>query len=82
MRVAVATEGLDRRVGGGIAGLGRQVLGDRTLGVQADVDLVEALGGLFDVGPGRLEAHGVRHDQLVGVALLLREWAAALDSLG
>ena len=73
--VAVAAEGLDGGVGGGVAGLGRQVLGDRPLGVEADVDLVEALGGLLDVRPGRLQPHGVGHDQLVRVALLLRRAA-------
>ena len=34
VRVAVATVGLDGRVGGGVAGLGGQVLGDRALGVE------------------------------------------------
>ena len=37
--------------------------------------VVDAGGGLLDVGPGRLEAGGVGDDQLVGEALLLGQGA-------
>ena len=43
---------------------------------------VDALGRLLDVGAGRLEPDRVGDDQLVGVALLLRQRAAGLDALG
>ncbi|CPR13355.1 hypothetical protein BN971_04665 [Mycobacterium bohemicum DSM 44277] len=75
---------LDRRLGRRVAGLGRQVLGDRALGVE------RAAGALAGVDPGRgllqerarcLQPHRVRHDQLVGVALLARQRRAALNSV-
>jgi hypothetical protein len=74
--VAVAAVSLDGRVGGRVAGLGGEVLGDRAFGVhravgtEAAVDLV---GGVLDEGPGGLEPDGVRDDELVGVALLLAQ---------
>ena len=42
---------------------------------------VEPVGGVLHVGAGRLEPHGVRDDELVGVALLLAQRAAALLSV-
>ena len=39
-------------------------------------------GGLFDEGATGFQPHDMGHDQLVGVALLLRERRAALNALG
>ena len=64
-----------------IARLGGEVLRDRPLGVEHLLARVEPLGRLLDVGAPGLEAHGVRDDELVGVALLLGEGAAALEAL-
>ena len=66
---------------GGVAGLGGEVLGDGALGVEALLARVDALGRLLDVGAAGLQPHGVRDDQLVGVALLLGERRPRLDAL-
>lgn len=63
--VAVTAEGLDGRIGRRVAGLGGEVLGDGPLGVERALGaLVDPLGRLLDVGPGGLQADGVRDDQL------------------
>ncbi len=80
--VAVAAEGLEARVGGDVAGLAGQVLRDGSLGDELGLAGVEPLGRLLDVRAAGFEPHGVGHDQLVGVALLLRQRRAALDALG
>src|SRR5271166_962640 len=82
VRVAVSAQRLDAGFGGGIPRLGGQVLGDRTLGVQASFARVDALGSLFDEGPARFQTDDVRNDQLVGVTLLLRQGRARLNALG
>ena len=81
VRVAVAAVRLDRRVGRGVSGLGRQVLGDRALDQELALAGVQPLGGLLDRRARRLQRDGVRDDQLVGVALLLGERSARLDAL-
>ncbi len=54
--------------------------GDSALGLQVLPAPVDAFRGPFDVGAGGFQAHGVGHDQLVGIALLLAEWRARLDA--
>ena len=74
--VAVAAVGLDRRIRGGVARLGGQVLGDRALDVELSLTGVDPLGGLLDRRPRCLERNRVGDDQLVRVALLLRKRTA------
>jgi len=52
VRVAVAAEGLNGRIGGGVAGLGGQVLGDRSLDVENALAGVDPRGRLLDRGTG------------------------------
>jgi hypothetical protein len=80
--VAVAAQRLDRRLGRGVAALAGEVLGDRAFGIEAALAAVDPLGGLLDIGTRGLQPDDVRHDQLVGVALLLRQRRAGLDALG
>ena len=83
VRVAVAAERLNTGFGSGIAGLGCHVFSNRPFGVEAAfVAGIDALRRLLYIGAGGLEAHGMRHDQLVRVALLFREWPSSLDALG
>ena len=79
--VSIAAQGLNGRVGGGIARLSGDQLGDRTLGAQVAFSGVDATRHLFDVGAGDLEAHGVGHEQFVGECLLVDERRAGLHAL-
>ena len=80
--VAVAAQRLNAGVGSGIAGFRRHVFRDRAFGVQAAfVGGIDALGRLFDEGAASFQMDNVRHDQLVGVALLLGERRSALNAL-
>ena len=84
-RVAVAAEGLDRGLGGAVAGLAGEVLRDGALGDEGALRLLERVEGegcLLDVRASRLEAHDVGNDQLVRVPLLLGEGRAGLHAPG
>ena len=83
-RIAVTAHGLDGRIGGCVAGLGGDELGDRAFGVQRTIGAqaaVQPVGRAFDHAARGFQPHGMRHDQLVRVALLLGQRAAALMPL-
>jgi hypothetical protein len=79
--VSVPAVGLDGCVGSCVACLRGHQLRDRTLGVHRPIGAeapVELVGRVLDEGPRSFESHGVRDDQLVGEALLLRQRRATL----
>ena len=80
--VSVTAECLDAGVGRCIAGFGRHVLCDRTLGVEAAFNSgVDAFRCLFDIGARGFQSRDVRHDEFVRVSLCLRERRTRLNAL-